>query len=49
DFIGVPAVVDLACVCDAMNNLGGDTKKINPLLRIAKCACGSCGRPFSSS
>ncbi|GKC05392.1 aconitate hydratase, cytoplasmic-like protein [Tanacetum coccineum] len=37
DFTGVPVVVDLAYVCDAMNNLGGDFKKINPLLRIAKC------------
>ncbi len=31
DFTGVPAVVDLAAMRDAMNNLGGDPKKINPL------------------
>jgi aconitate hydratase len=31
DFTGVPAVVDLAAMRDAMKNLGGDAKKINPL------------------
>src|SRR5690242_6731285 len=31
DFTGVPAVVDLAAMRDAMKKLGGDTKKINPL------------------
>ena len=31
DFTGVPAVVDLAAMRDAMAKLGGDTKKINPL------------------
>ncbi len=31
DFTGVPAVVDLAAMRDAMNRLGGDPKKINPL------------------
>ncbi|MGH8372700.1 MAG: aconitate hydratase AcnA [Gammaproteobacteria bacterium] len=31
DFTGVPAVVDLAAMRDAMQNLGGDPKKINPL------------------
>ena len=31
DFTGVPAVVDLAVMRDAMNELGGDPKKINPL------------------
>ncbi len=31
DFTGVPAVVDLAAMRDAMTHLGGDTKKINPL------------------
>ncbi|MBA0828486.1 hypothetical protein Goarm_013158, partial [Gossypium armourianum] len=30
DFTGVPAVVDLACMRDAMNKLGSDTSKINP-------------------
>src|ERR1051326_5494415 len=29
DFTGVPAVVDLAAMRDAMKNLGGDPKKIN--------------------
>jgi aconitate hydratase len=32
DFTGVPAVVDLAAMRDAMRRLGGDAKKINPLL-----------------
>lgn len=32
DFTGVPAVVDLAVMRDAMNNLGGDSNKINPLV-----------------
>ncbi|MDE2274125.1 MAG: aconitate hydratase, partial [Gammaproteobacteria bacterium] len=31
DFTGVPAVVDLAAMRDAMKNLGGDPEKINPL------------------
>ena len=31
DFTGVPAVVDLAAMRDAMNSLGGDPDKINPL------------------
>ncbi|KVI02286.1 Aconitase/3-isopropylmalate dehydratase large subunit, alpha/beta/alpha [Cynara cardunculus var. scolymus] len=34
DFTGVPAVVDLACMRDAMNRLGGDSKKINPLVPV---------------
>jgi len=32
DFTGVPAVVDLAAMRDAIRTLGGDPKKINPLL-----------------
>ena len=32
DFTGVPAIVDLAAMRDAMQKLGGDPKKINPLL-----------------
>jgi aconitate hydratase len=32
DFTGVPAVVDLAAMRDAMKALGGDARKINPLL-----------------
>lgn len=31
DFTGVPAVVDLAAMRDAMKSLGGDPDKINPL------------------
>jgi aconitate hydratase len=32
DFTGVPAVVDLAAMRDAMADLGGDASKINPLV-----------------
>jgi aconitate hydratase len=32
DFTGVPAIVDLAAMRDAMNELGGDPSKINPQL-----------------
>jgi aconitate hydratase len=32
DFTGVPAVVDLAAMRDALKKLGGDPKKINPLI-----------------
>ncbi|MGH8249996.1 MAG: aconitate hydratase AcnA [Steroidobacteraceae bacterium] len=32
DFTGVPAVVDLAAMRDAMASLGGDPAKINPLI-----------------
>src|SRR6266508_416848 len=32
DFTGVPAVVDLAAMRDAMSDLGGDAEKINPLV-----------------
>ncbi|MBJ7534777.1 aconitate hydratase AcnA [Rhodomicrobium vannielii ATCC 17100] len=34
DFTGVPAVVDLAAMRDAMAKLGGDTAKINPLVPV---------------
>ncbi|HZL29747.1 MAG TPA: aconitate hydratase AcnA [Pseudolabrys sp.] len=34
DFTGVPAVVDLAAMRDAMKELGGDAKKINPLIPV---------------
>jgi aconitate hydratase len=34
DFTGVPAVVDLAAMRDAMDHLGGDAKKINPLVPV---------------
>src|SRR2546422_5779156 len=32
DFTGVPAVVDLAAMRDAMAAMGGDPKRVNPLL-----------------
>src|SRR5260370_11663468 len=32
DFTGVPAVVDLAAMREAIRQLGGDPKKVNPLL-----------------
>ena len=34
DFTGVPAVVDLAAMRDAMVQLGGDPDKINPLIPV---------------
>ncbi len=34
DFTGVPAVVDLAAMRDGMVKLGGDPKKINPLVPV---------------
>ena len=34
DFTGVPAVVDLAAMRDAMDHLGGNAKKINPLVPV---------------
>ena len=34
DFTGVPAVVDLAAMRDAMQQFGGDSQKINPLVPV---------------
>ncbi len=34
DFTGVPCIVDLAAMRDAMKQLGGDPKKINPLVPV---------------
>jgi len=34
DLTGVPAIVDLAAMRDAMVDLGGDPKKINPLVPV---------------
>ncbi|HYF54128.1 MAG TPA: aconitase family protein, partial [Salinarimonas sp.] len=34
DFTGVPAVVDLAAMRDAMKNLGGDPRRINPQVPV---------------
>ncbi|MEI6160623.1 MAG: aconitase family protein, partial [Roseococcus sp.] len=34
DFTGVPAVVDLAAMRDALLSLGGDPRKVNPLVPV---------------
>ena len=34
DFTGVPAIVDLAAMRDAMEELGGDPARINPLVPV---------------
>ena len=34
DFTGVPAIVDLAAMRDAMKRMGGDPKRINPLVPV---------------
>lgn len=34
DFTGVPAIVDLAAMRDAMTDLGGDAQEINPLVPV---------------
>ncbi len=34
DFTGVPAVVDLAAMRDAMKDLGGDPRQVNPLVPV---------------
>ena len=34
DFTGVPAIVDLAAMRDAMDDLGSDPEKINPLVPV---------------
>jgi aconitate hydratase len=34
DFTGVPAIVDLAAMRDAMEELGGDSARINPLVPV---------------
>jgi len=34
DFTGVPCVVDLAAMRDAMSRMGGDPKRINPLVPV---------------
>ncbi len=34
DFTGVPAIVDLAAMRDAVKRLGGDPKRINPLVPV---------------
>ena len=37
DFTGVPAVVDLAAMRDAMKELGGDPNAINPQVKAMHC------------
>jgi len=34
DFTGVPAIVDLAAMRDAMGDLGGDPRRINPVIPV---------------
>jgi aconitate hydratase len=34
DFTGIPAIVDLAAMREAMKKIGGDPKKINPLIPV---------------
>src|SRR5947209_4769621 len=34
DFTGVPAIVDLAAMRDAMRDMGGEASRINPLLPV---------------
>ena len=34
DFTGVPAIVELAAMREAMARMGGDPKKINPLVPV---------------
>ncbi|HEY9593237.1 MAG TPA: aconitate hydratase AcnA, partial [Spirochaetia bacterium] len=34
DFTGVPAIVDLAAMRDAMSSLGGDPQRINPVIPV---------------
>ncbi len=52
DFTGVPAVVDLAAMRDALAQLGGDPKRINPLVPVElvidhSVIAESSGRPTS--
>ncbi|GKC34359.1 aconitate hydratase 1 [Tanacetum coccineum] len=41
DFTHVPPMFDLACMRDAMKNLGVDSKKINPLVCMTTCISSS--------
>ncbi|GKC56286.1 beta-catenin-like protein 1 [Tanacetum coccineum] len=41
DFTRVPPMFDLACMRDAMKNLGVDSKKINPLVCMTTCISSS--------
>lgn len=34
DFTGVPSIVDLAALRNAMQRMGGDPKKVNPLVPV---------------
>ena len=48
DFTGVPAVVDLAAMRDAMKLLGGDPRKINPLAPVNIVIDNWCWSIFSA-
>ena len=49
DFTGVPAVVDLAAMRDAMKALGGDPSRINPLVPVDLVIDHSVHRRISSA
>ena len=56
DFTGVPCVVDLAAMRDAMKRMGGDVKKINPLVPVdlvidhsVQTDCFGCETAFSKN
>jgi len=34
DFTGVPAIVDLGAMRDAIKTLGGDPERVNPLVSV---------------
>ena len=53
DFTGVPCVVDLVAMRDAMDDLGGDPQKVNPLIPVElvidhSVIADSFGRPQSA-
>ncbi len=49
DFTGVPAVVDLAAMRDAVKNLGGDPAKVNPKVPVELVADHSVQVDFSGT
>lgn len=49
DFTGVPAVVDLAAMRDAIKNLGGDPAKVNPRVPVELVADHSVQVDFSGT
>jgi len=44
DFTGVPCIVDLAAMRDAMQTLGGDPALINPLQPVELVSITRCSR-----